>query len=202
MARTRNRGFTLVELLLVIVIVAVLCAFLFPVLASARKQARMTRCTINLRQLGMALRAYADDYGSLPDPIRLVRSVKERGILFCPDDSGETPGASSYTFRTVLAPDFRPYWDRTELAPNTVVALCNHHLERRVGRKGSTKTVGAARYPIKLVLRWSGGVERVHLKAIRETLVPGDRPTVMRLYPGEEGWEAGTPLMEDDYAGN
>ncbi len=58
-------GFTLIELLIVIAIIAVLAAILFPVFASARKDARMATSVSNLHQCGIALRLYMDDYGGL-----------------------------------------------------------------------------------------------------------------------------------------
>jgi len=59
---TPCRGFTLIELLVVIAIIAVLAAILFPVFAKAREKARQASCQSNLRQLGMAMAMYADDY--------------------------------------------------------------------------------------------------------------------------------------------
>jgi prepilin-type N-terminal cleavage/methylation domain-containing protein/prepilin-type processing-associated H-X9-DG protein len=58
----RRRGFTLIELLVVISIIAILAAILFPVFAQAREAARKAQCSSNLRQLGMAIRAYCQDY--------------------------------------------------------------------------------------------------------------------------------------------
>jgi len=57
----------LIELLVVIAIMSILASILFPVFARAREKARETRCSSNLRQMGLALHMYADDYdGVLP----------------------------------------------------------------------------------------------------------------------------------------
>jgi len=57
-----RKGFTLIELLVVIAIIAILAAILFPVFARAREQARKTACLSNLKQIGLALQMYAQDY--------------------------------------------------------------------------------------------------------------------------------------------
>lgn len=58
---SRYAGFTLVELLVVVAIVAILAAFLFPVFSRARQRARQTACLSNLRQLALATFQYAQD---------------------------------------------------------------------------------------------------------------------------------------------
>lgn len=59
---TQKHGFTLIELLVVIAIVAILAAILFPVFAQAREKARQSVCLSNLRQMGLGVMMYAQDY--------------------------------------------------------------------------------------------------------------------------------------------
>ncbi|GBC95128.1 hypothetical protein HRbin16_00915 [bacterium HR16] len=58
----KKRAFTLIELLVVIAIIAILAAILFPVFARAREQARKTTCLSNMKQIGLAISMYLQDY--------------------------------------------------------------------------------------------------------------------------------------------
>jgi prepilin-type N-terminal cleavage/methylation domain-containing protein len=58
----RQRAFTLIELLVVIAIIAILAAILFPVFAQARTKARQASDMSNMKQQGLALMMYAQDY--------------------------------------------------------------------------------------------------------------------------------------------
>ena len=57
----RSSGFTVVELLVVVALMALLTALIFLALARGKARARVTQCQNNLRQWGLAFQQYADD---------------------------------------------------------------------------------------------------------------------------------------------
>ncbi len=116
-----RRGFTLIEILVVIAIIAILAAILFPVFAQAREKARQVSCSSNEKQLGLALMQYEQDNdefmfglkgatvagGGTPGwASQLYPYVKSTGVYKCPDDptaaatnlmgNGETDPPISY----------------------------------------------------------------------------------------------------------
>lgn len=65
--KAKRSGFTLVEMLIVIAVIALLAAIMFPVFARARENARRASCQSNLKQIGLGIHQYAQDYdGRLP----------------------------------------------------------------------------------------------------------------------------------------
>jgi prepilin-type N-terminal cleavage/methylation domain-containing protein/prepilin-type processing-associated H-X9-DG protein len=67
-----HRGFTLIELLVVIAIIAILAAILFPVFARARENARRASCQSNLKQIGLGIMQYTQDYDEKYPPIYIA----------------------------------------------------------------------------------------------------------------------------------
>lgn len=102
----KRRGFTLLELLIVISIIAILASILFPVFARARETARRSSCASNLSQLGGALNMYAQAYdGHFPRKnnsyAALYRYVRNVDIFYCPSDSAER----HWIMKTVNSPN-------------------------------------------------------------------------------------------------
>ena len=66
------RGFTLIELLVVLVIIALLVAILLPVLSKTREKARQAACASNLKQIGLAIVQYSQDYDEAMVPSAII----------------------------------------------------------------------------------------------------------------------------------
>ncbi len=72
----KKRGFTLIELLVVIAIIAILAAILFPAFAKAREAARKSSCSSNLKQIGVGIMQYAQNYDEILPTAANVGNVR------------------------------------------------------------------------------------------------------------------------------
>lgn len=115
MNRPAKQGFTLIELLVVIAIIGLLAAILFPVFARVRERARQSACASNLRQIGLAIAQYTQDYDELMPcgpfysgananiynghgagwATQVVDYIKNYQIFMCPDDE-KVAGVNKY----------------------------------------------------------------------------------------------------------
>ena len=133
-----RKAFTLIELLVVIAIIAILAAILFPVFAQVREKARQTSCASNMKQLGLGIIQYVQDYDeTYPVAIdsgldyagsqtahwtqKVLPYIKANGVYGCPDD----PGAG-----------------RLEPAPNDWKGvICSYAINGATGYYGETNYV-------------------------------------------------------------
>lgn len=107
-------GFTLIELLVVIAIIAILAAILFPVFGRARENARRSSCQSNLKQIGLGILQYNQDYderfppsrsNGTPNvswPLAVQPYVKSTQLFRCPSNTGPSDQFIDGTNGTIL----------------------------------------------------------------------------------------------------
>ena len=127
--RNRKSAFTLIELLVVIAIIAILAAILFPVFARARENARRSSCQSNMKQIGLGLLQYAQDYDEkYPSGLTSNRGrgwggqtlpyIKSGQVFTCPSDT-KAPNANpqiSYAYNSAITFPIAGTWSGPSVA--------------------------------------------------------------------------------------
>jgi len=201
----RRGGFTMVELLTVISIIAILASILFPVFARAREKTRQMACRGNLHQIGMALQMYARDFdGRLPaehNNLRVLMLPYVNGVTVfrCPSDGEPMLVGSTKIDNTISlgGPDDRQI--RVPAGP----------LQASYQYRGGLSTQNRGDLPVAAdwafvhtetanVLDLSGAVRTVHYDAWKP-VAPGPRPG--RTAPTAEAREGATPFLPIPWSG-
>lgn len=129
-----SRGFTIVELLVVVAIIGVLVALLLPAVQSARAAARRATCASHLRQIGLATAGFEASERRLP--IGFLGPWDKNGNGF--DDQAEAPETWQYDFSNVgLLPVLLPFLEENSL---------HSRLDPRLLLQRTTKSAGESSY--------------------------------------------------------
>lgn len=186
-------SFTLVELLVVIAIIVLLTAILLPVFSGARAMARRTVCTSNLRQIGLALNLYRQDYEELPPYLSRIHSsyANEPRLFVCPSDPNAgmhqgnermegtlyLPSGVSYDYvpRWIVAQELEwwqapPKFGRGRWDDLTPVVGCQWHWARTFNASWSRNQPNARGW--QLILTMSGSVRKVRVEEPVESFTP------------------------------
>jgi prepilin-type N-terminal cleavage/methylation domain-containing protein/prepilin-type processing-associated H-X9-DG protein len=130
---TAVRGFTLVELLVVITIIGMLVALLLPAVQAVRENARQTQCTNNLKNIGLAMVAHDTSKGQLPGYSNLIKRNKSVYAMNAydasnnkfavigtePNSPSELEEVSGFSWATILLPrlERQDIWDQIMRPP-------------------------------------------------------------------------------------
>lgn len=169
----RRPGFTLIELLVVIAIIAILIALLLPAVQQAREAARRTQCKNNIKQLGLALHNYHDNF-----------------LVFPPGVISSTTGGAPYQgwgWNAMIL----PYMDQAPLY-NTInfsgtmqaTAVANGPATQTIGALLCPSDVGGAKVAFFDIVATVGGTATNYANVVARS-----------SYPGVVGWwnNGGTP---------
>ena len=158
--RETKSGFTLIELLIVVAIIGIIAALLFPAFGRARENARRASCQSNLKQIGLAVLQYTQDYdesyplaiwGSANDGLGWINStfpyVRNLQIYQCPSEP--TAPSSSRNGKS-----YSDYWYNAALS-------WNGQTDPNTNYKTSVKTA-ALPFPSLTVMNGDGNSASIH----------------------------------------
>jgi len=194
---TTRRGFTLIEILVVIAIIALLVALVFPTFSKAKEAAKQAPCMGNLHQIGMAMAMYKSDFGELaPHLSSLYPTYTSNAMLFiCPADtsSGQhegdeymegnlhLPSGVSYTYIPNWKHAYRlgwwhpkPRYGDGKWDTSTPLAMCHWHWAagRKWHKELDTPSWGGSAKGWMLVLAADASVHKVRAETSADAFSP------------------------------
>ncbi|GIV20743.1 MAG: hypothetical protein KatS3mg023_2494 [Armatimonadota bacterium] len=175
-----RRGFTLLEMLIVVAIIALLVALLLPVFQQARKKSYEPVCTSNLRQFHVAFSLYREDYGETAKfQALLLPYIRDRRILRCPadtykhgaawfgSDKGDRWIETSYYYYRPFTDIYREILEKADA--NHGIAACVLHGKRRSGTQGPIADTDYVGKVLRLHLDGSVSLKHVELLCFKTT---------------------------------
>ncbi len=171
MKMRNRRAFTLIELLVVIAIIAILAAILFPVFARARENARRASCMSNMKQIGLGIMQYTQDYD-------------ERYPYMSIYDNGNVTVSTTYNNRQSIYAQVYPYTKSWKLL------LCPSGKDQTGGQAPDYAANDAYSYPINPVIFRSTGLPLARITQPALRLMIHENGVVekkIRTYPAING---------------
>jgi prepilin-type N-terminal cleavage/methylation domain-containing protein len=187
-------GFTLVEVLIVVAVLGLLMAILFPVFGRVRESGRRSVCISNLRQIGLACQMYELDFNRrLPPRLSAIHPqyLGDARLFLCPDDArkGQFPGntrmEANLFLPTGVSYEYIPNWTKAQelgwyrAAPRygsgkwddlTPLAGCLWHWAKYFDPDASSNATGARGW--QLYLTRGGSVRKVRIEEPVENFTP------------------------------
>lgn len=204
--RKNRTAFTLIELLVVIAVIAILAALLLPTLSRAKSSAKRTACLNNVRQIGLAIRLYADEHNDqldyytnnvyytykdciLPYIGQSTNSATNAAVFACPMDT---------SFYAISLSDYSSYGfngaDRGE-------GDCGMAGEKFAKVRDPVRTALNGEISGGIGVSWHDGASGQHNNALNIGGFVDGHAAYIKIYWNGAGGVAGFPFWYDPIAG-